>query len=110
QKNDAEWWEKRRAEQESDDGDLDEKRRQGKAAFEDGEFSQRVHELYRDFLRVVTANLEEFVKAEGLTQVQFRDACDREIQAKVPGGISFMYALISWEFSSFIALVSGFLD
>lgn len=59
QKNDAEWWEKGRAEQESDDGDLEEeKRRQGKAGFQDGEFSQRVHELYRDFLRVVTANLE----------------------------------------------------
>lgn len=42
----------------------------------------------------------EFVKAEGLTEAQFRDACEKEMQGKDPGGTSFMHALISsWEFS-----------
>lgn len=42
----------------------------------------------------------EFVKAEGFTEVQFRDACEKEMQGKDPAGMSFMHALISsWEFS-----------
>ena len=42
----------------------------------------------------------EFLEAEGLTEDQLRDACAQEMQAKDPGGLSFMHTLISsWEFS-----------
>lgn len=35
-----------------------------------------------------------------MTEVQLRDACEEEMQAKDPGGLNFMHALISsWEFS-----------
>eukprot|EP00752_Nemacystus_decipiens_P007331 g6559.t1 len=65
------------------------------------EFSHRVHSIYQDFLAFVQGNLEEFLEAEGLTEGQLRDACEREMQAKDPGGLTFMHTLISsWEFSS----------
>lgn len=58
QKNEAKRWERGRAEQENN-GDLEEENgRETQAGFEDREFSQRVHELYLEFVRVVTANLE----------------------------------------------------
>ncbi|CBN76717.1 hypothetical protein Esi_0000_0520 [Ectocarpus siliculosus] len=75
----------------------------------DGHFSQRVHELYQEFLKILQSNLEEFLQAEGLTETQLRDACEKEMRAKGGRGDCFMHTLISsWEFSSFIALVSDF--
>ena len=42
----------------------------------------------------------EFLHAEGLTEAELRDACEKEMQAEDPGGHSFMHTLISsWEFS-----------
>eukprot|EP00904_Undaria_pinnatifida_P012122 jgi/Undpi1/803/HiC_scaffold_10.g04267.m1 len=77
----------------------------------DGEFSLRIHELYQEFLHVVQANLEEFLHAEGLTEAELRDACEKEMQVEDPGGLSFMHTLISsWEFSSFVELASDFVD
>ncbi|CAN0368199.1 unnamed protein product, partial [Ectocarpus sp. 8 AP-2014] len=72
----------------------------------DGRFSQRVHELYREFLKILQSNLEEFLQAEGLTETQLRDACEKEMRAKGGRGDCFMHTLIS----SFIALVSDFAD
>lgn len=54
--NETEWPEKGQSVQESSDIDK-ERGRQERAGIEDGEFSQRVHELYREFLCVVSANL-----------------------------------------------------
>ncbi|CAN0337506.1 unnamed protein product, partial [Ectocarpus fasciculatus] len=87
----------------------------------DGHFSQRVHELYQEFLKILQSNLEEFLQAEGLTETQLRDACEKEMEAKGGTGDCFMHTLISsWEFSRqacnsfswifFIALVSEFAD
>ncbi|CAM9173253.1 unnamed protein product [Ectocarpus sp. 6 AP-2014] len=72
----------------------------------DGHFSQRVHELYQEFLKILQSNLEEFLQAEGLTETQLRDACEKEMRAKGGRGDCFMHTLIS----SFIALVSDFAD
>ncbi|CAM9561325.1 unnamed protein product, partial [Hapterophycus canaliculatus] len=58
------------------EGEVGDERVQG---FHGGEFSQRAHELYQEFLQVVQANLEEFLSAEGLTEPQLRDACEREM-------------------------------
>ncbi|CAN0529074.1 unnamed protein product, partial [Ectocarpus sp. 12 AP-2014] len=53
----------------------------------------------------------EFLQAEGLTETQLRDACEKEMLAKGGRGDCFMHTLISsWEFSSFVALVSDFAD
>ncbi|CAN0130196.1 unnamed protein product [Ectocarpus sp. 12 AP-2014] len=81
---------------------------EGVEGYQDGEghFSQRVHELYQEFLKILQSNLEEFLQAEGLTETQLRDACEKEMQAKGGRGDCFMHTLIS----SFIALVSDFAD
>ncbi|CAM9412827.1 unnamed protein product, partial [Ectocarpus sp. 13 AM-2016] len=86
---------------------------EGEEGYQDGEghFSQRVHELYQEFLKILQSNLEEFLQAEGLTETQLRDSCEKEMLAKGGRGDSFMHTLLSsWEFSSFIALVSDFAD
>lgn len=63
QENEAQWRERGQSEQESN-GDFEKERgRQKQAGFEDGEFSQRVHDIYREFLRVVTTNLEGIIAA-----------------------------------------------
>ncbi|CAM9235945.1 unnamed protein product [Ectocarpus sp. 4 AP-2014] len=100
-------------------------RGEGAEDYQDGDghlshFSQRVHELYQEFLKIMQSNLEEFLQAEGLTETQLRDACEKEMRAKGGRGDCFMHTLISsWEFSrqagrlkyaGFIALVSDFAD
>lgn len=72
----AEWGERGGAEQENK-SDLEEEGRQ-EPSFEDGEFSERVHELYREFLRVVTANLEGILQYFAHSRTNPARAADRQ--------------------------------
>lgn len=62
--------------------------------------SRRIGSCVRSCVRACVFLSPEFLEAEGLTEAQLRDACEGEMQAKDPGGLSFMHTLISsWEFS-----------
>ena len=74
------------------------------------EYSLQAHAVYKDYLALLDAKLEDFKQAEGIKDdAEFRDRCEEAAgeDAACDQFLSFLVA--SWEFEAFVKLAKDFL-
>ena len=74
------------------------------------EYSLQAHAVYKDYLALLDAKLEDFKQAEGIKDdAEFRDRCEEAAGEDAACDQFLSFLIASWEFEAFVKLAKDFL-
>ena len=74
------------------------------------EYSLQAHAVYKDYLALLDAKLEDFKQAEGIKDdAEFRDRCEESAGEDAACDQFLSFLIASWEFEAFVKLAKDFL-